>query len=288
MKYSIFLFSIFYFLLSLAAQAASLPTLYFEGPATDVRPGAEFDVTLFLDAPEAVNAYSIRFGYPRDLLELTRVNDSRSIVTIWRDQPNASSGGAMNLTGGSLKPFRGERGEVLTFTFKALRNGSLALRTGDSSLYLANGKGTRVEPVSRGLTLRVRDSAPPFGSIAVTDTKPPIINQLALTADPFHDNRQFVGFVVEDKETGVRATFVRIRRFLLWGEWEEAQNPTAIPRGAWAVELRAVDNAENVSEAVIYNWSSLRSVALLGALAVAALVINTLIKRRRGYNKGNA
>lgn len=287
----VFLSAALYFLPPGTVVFAESPTLYFLGPAASVRPGAEFSVTLFVDAPEPVNAYSIRFGYPTDLLAVKGVNTSRSIITVWRNQPDISRSGAVIVAGGSVKAFRGERGEILTITFRALSPGVAKVVIGESTLYLANGKGTPVGARTQALTLNLKDSAPPFDTVAIVDVTPPTINKLIFTDDPFHKERKFVGFSVEDRETGVRATFVRIRRFLLWGEWEEAQNPTAVPRGAWAVALRAVDNAENVSEAVVYNWSSLRSAGLLVAIAVlvvAVSVINTLITRKKRYNKRNA
>src|SRR3989338_8497122 len=139
---------------------AAAQSIYFDGPA-EVAVGQEFEVQILLDTDQPVNAYAVSATYPRDALSVVGVSQNDSIIDFWQDQPVASGSGAIEIKGGSVSPFKGEKGELLSVRLKALRPGIFEFRFGNSFLYLANGKGTKVSVVAKPLRLRVGEGHPP-------------------------------------------------------------------------------------------------------------------------------
>ncbi len=274
----VFLTLFFYFLFSGIVLAAS-PFLYFSSPTGDIAPGSEFPVRVLIDSDEPLNAYSVSFSYPVDELQVVGFNKSRSIIDVWQGQPTAK-GGRVEFRGGSLSSFRGEGGELLTVSFKALKEGMAELNFTNPAFYLADGKGTKVTPT-------IKEGAAPLTQAPSSgaDKTSPEIRFLSLVQDPFNLKQKLLSFDVRDTNSGVKETATRHRSYFSWSDWEPVQNPGGpVPASAWTVDFRATDNAGNVLERRLYDWPALvRSIAeILFAIivaAVAAIGFTSLFRR---------
>ena len=167
-----FLLSIFCFLFSIFITAvyAASPLLYFSGPSSDIPTGSEFSVVVLLDSPEPLNAYSISTSYPESMLEVTGWRSGSSIIDVWKDQPVAKNG-KIEFSGGSTSPFHGKSGELATINFKAVKEGRAELDFSSVSTYAADGKGTKITPVTKNIGFSVRNGAAPLGSFSGADKK---------------------------------------------------------------------------------------------------------------------
>jgi hypothetical protein len=275
-----------------AAHAEAIGRLYFSAPQV-VPLGAEFPVKVLVDSDQPLNAYTINFTYPSQYLEILNFNNSRSIIDVWQNQPVVSAGGTVSVRGGSLKPFSGGGGEILTVNFKALQSASATLDFEKSSaLYLANGKGTKVTPQTESFSIAVQSStsASVFAQAqqaAQTDNSPPEIKFLSIIPDPFNKNQKLLGFLVSDAGSGIKETSLRARSFLRWGDWMPASNPTALPLSVWSVDFRVVDQSGNITEKTIYDWPAFRRLVLVVLAAAAGIVaiLILLIKKGRKQNE---
>ena len=257
------------------ARAISI-RIYFNAPE-EVAIGQEFPVKLLVDSDQPLNAYAIGFSYPTENLSLVGFDNSKSIIDIWQDQPTAHKSGSVNFSGGSISPWRGVGGNLISVRFRAIKDGTAALRFGNSSFYLANGKGTKVIPQSANLELGVlaAGAAPaPIYEEAAPDSTPPTIKYLSLIPDPFNSRQKLLSFMVSDAESGIKETLIRTRSFLFWNDWVPARNPMAIPLSVCSVGFKTIDNKDNVSEKTLYNSSALLQPA---ALAIATLFIISLL-----------
>lgn len=275
-------------LLWVGLVSAATPSIYLEVPSVNIAPGSEFQVRILIDSKEPLNAYSINFGYSADFLELTGFDNSRSIIDIWQSQPVVSQNGSMKIIGGSLQPFQGQGGEVLAINFRAIAEGQVVFSFWESSVYLANGKGTKVIPQLKNLEMNIQSGGEKIQATIKADSTPPEIKILSLTPDPIRPDRKILGFLVQDVGSGVKETMLRSRRWLWWNEWQTAINPTAFINGVWSIDFRVVDNSGNASEKTLYDWKAFLRYFLpfWVALFVLVLVVTLkLVKKgRKSYN----
>lgn len=271
-KIFLILFSIFYFLASEAIVLAA-PRLYLEETNQAVV-GNTFSVRVLLDADQALNAYSVTLRYSTDFLEPAGFNNGHSIIDVWRGDPVIASG-EIKLSGGSLVPFKGFGGELITLNFKALKEGAAGIALGDSRVYLSDGKGTKVLPESGILQIMISGSlAALMPTNAPIDTTPPQIKISSLTQDPFNQKQKFLTFLVSDSDSGVKKTEVRTISYLWWSAWTPVQNPAALSASVWAAEFRATDNSGNAAESVLYDkFAFVRFLVEISLTTIVAIFI---------------
>ncbi|MDO8516249.1 MAG: cohesin domain-containing protein [bacterium] len=271
------LFSIFYFLFSGTAHAASFQ-FSFDGPK-NVAVGEEFAVAAFLDTDQPVNAYVLNFGYDEKSAQLLGFDTSRSIIDVWQSQPTVLE---PKVIGGSTVPFQGTRGELLTMRFKALREGAFLLRYNNPALYLANGKGTKVIPATQEYGAKIVTVGEPISDkrLAISDHLPEI-TLISFTDDPFDQDHRLLSYSVRDGGAGIISVAYRSRAWFFWGRIQPAINPSTVPANAWSAMLIVTDGNGNMVRKTIYDWPSFAKgpMALLILLGlVTAFIINKVRK----------
>lgn len=286
---SFFKLSLFVLCLTLARNVVASQSIYFSLPSGTIAVGTEFPVKILVDSDQPLNAYAVAFSYSGESLTLLSFDNSRSIIDIWQGQPLASEAGGVTLHGGSLTAWSGNGGNIITVLFRAAKEGPVTMQFGNSSAYLANGKGTKIIPQSADLKFAIAAAGAASSSLPLyeeaSEMTPPLIKYLSLIQDPFNSDQKLLSFMVSDPESGIKGTFVRTRSFLFWGDWKSAQNPTAIPLSVWAIGFRAVDNRSNVAEKTLYNPSAfLRPGALTVVIIfiISLFVIGLIIIKRKG------
>jgi len=267
-----------------ATRAEEKISLHIIGPNKILGIGAEFPLKIVVDAESPINAYQVELKFSAQNLEVIGTNDAGSIIDIARDQPKVYENGSLTFSGASLNPFEGEGGLLLTVNFRVLGVGLSELSFGDSAVYLANGKGTKVRVEGEETMILSEEGVAVTKEAAVVDEAPPNVLNLSLTEDPINPEQKLLGFLVKDDSTGVRQTFVQYRRWLTWSDLEVAQNPMALPKNAWAVKFQAFDNTGNVSEKIIYDWKAFiyyDLLVLLLLLTALGVVMNRILRRKR-------
>jgi len=94
---------------------------------------------------QSINAVSGAVTFSNNLLTLTSISKSGSIVTLWAQDPTYSnSTGTASFQGVILNGYTGGSGTVVTLTFKAKAEGtaSIGISSGSSSVLLNDGQGT--------------------------------------------------------------------------------------------------------------------------------------------------
>ncbi len=274
----LFLASIGLLLADISGVRAASQSLYFSAPSGTIAVGSEFPVKILIDSDQPLNAYVVTFSYDPGVLTIVGFDNGKSIIDVWQGQPAVSENGSVGLRGGSVTPFSGKGGNIITVNFRAVGEGEPMLAFGNSSFYMANGKGTKVVPQTADLKFQILSAGAVTSTLPVyeeaSDIAPPTIKYLSLVQDPFNSGQKLLSFMVSDPDSGIRETLVRTRSLLLWSDWIPAQNPTAIPLSAWSIGFRAIDNRGNISERTLYNFSAFLRPEALG---VAALFIIFLV-----------
>lgn len=221
--------------------------------------GQEVAIGLYVDTDQPLNAYALQAVYDPATLELVRLDNSRSLIEIWQSPPHEDIQGSVVFGGASFHAFRGVRGELLTLVFRPRVTGKVQISSGATSVYLANGKGTRVLPGLTPLVLSV--AATTTGSTSgsrssMVASGAPVIDLVSLFTDPIRPDQKLVTYLVRDISSGVRSVEMRTMSWLTWTSWLPARNPTKAPHGAWLIELRVVNNDGQMVTERLYDRSN--------------------------------
>ncbi|MBP9714933.1 MAG: hypothetical protein KBD52_00355 [Candidatus Pacebacteria bacterium] len=244
LKISFFIVLLF-FLFSKTSFAES--NLYFTGPISPVAPSGEFVVEVKINAINIINAVDLNINYNPQKIEFLSFNSANSIIDFWQSEPYLIKDGEIKLSGGILGGFKGNKGTILKIYFKAVSVGNSDIIFTQKNVYLADGKGTADVSKSSALILPISENVPVVTlekekQELAKDTTPPIIN-LTTVKNP-NENNNLIVFNVIDKESGVKETQIRYKKYFSFSPWVEAENPVVYERGVWQVELRAINNAE--------------------------------------------
>ncbi len=241
----------FFFFGSQAHAADS--KIYFDAPAT-VAKNSDIAVNLFIDTTEPINAFDIEIAFPKDKLKFINSANAGSIIDVWQPKPTLLPNGNIHLAGGILTSYVGTKGLLVKLSFRAMAEGTVKITFTKSNVYIADGKGSvlPLTPISSNIaiTQAVDVPTPAAGGQTVVvnnpiplvedNTKPEILFEETLS--PVDHSRLLV-FRVTDKESGIVKTEMRYKKWFSYGEWQDAENPTVYPDGAWKVELRATNGA---------------------------------------------
>jgi len=252
MKKTLFILFFIFLVIGETASAANSGKIYFSGPATVSLTEPDFMISVFLDTEKPVNAVDLTIFYPQDKLKFLSFNNTRSIVNLWQTWPAISSSGDIILAGGILNPFTGKDGLIIKIAFKALSAGELKLSFKKNSVYIADGKGTKLSlpakpsifeitatPLSAPLLNQEGDGSGNY--ISPTDSSPPEI--LLERTESLIDGSSLIIFNAVDAESGIEKTQVRTKKWWLFSDWRDAINPILYPEGVWNLEFKAENNA---------------------------------------------
>ncbi len=136
------LVSAFFVLTSYVAQAAEVAI----SPASgDYSSGQSFTTTIQVN-PQAknVNAVEAQLSFDNTMLSVTGISKTGSVFSLWTTEPTFSnSAGTISFGGGSPTPFAA-KSNLITVTFKVLKEGSGKVSVASASVLAADGLGTDV------------------------------------------------------------------------------------------------------------------------------------------------
>lgn len=269
------------------AYAETNPQVYFQAAATEVPPNGEFNIRVLVNASQPINALDLSIRYSSETLELVSLNTSKSIIDFWSSgSQRPPSGNVINLQGGSIEPFSGNAGEILTLKFRAKGVGQANITFTKTDLYYADGKGTRAQTESGGaLNISIVEGAKlePLTSEegGGEDKTPPIIETAKVASNPIDKSRLAV-FYTRDNESGIKNIEIRFRQWFFWSDWQIATNPVRLPSTAWAFQVKAVDNAGNTAEKIVYVPQAIPNIILpFVLLLIGAIAFNIWRRRKR-------
>lgn len=108
--------------------------------------GDTINVRIILASPvQSANAVSGSLSFSNDLLTLTSISKSNSLVSLWAVEPSYSNAsGTVDMEGVILNGYTGSNGSILTMTFKAKATGSANIKFTTFSILANDGQGTNI------------------------------------------------------------------------------------------------------------------------------------------------
>jgi hypothetical protein len=134
----------FGFFLAPKVEAASLVI----SPATiSVEEGQSVTLIVSVASPDqAMNAVSGTISFSKNILEVTSLSKTSSIVSLWVTEPSFSnSGGTASFEGVVLNPgFQGSSGRIFSLSFRAKAAGTATISFSSGSVLANDGQGTNI------------------------------------------------------------------------------------------------------------------------------------------------
>jgi hypothetical protein len=108
--------------------------------------GDTINVRVILSSPvQSANAVSGSLSFSNNLLSLTSISKSNSLVSLWAVEPSYSnSNGTVDMEGVILNGYTGSNGSILTISFKAKAIGSANIKFTNFSILANDGQGTNI------------------------------------------------------------------------------------------------------------------------------------------------
>ncbi|MGB9847628.1 MAG: four helix bundle protein [Minisyncoccia bacterium] len=289
------IFLLIFLSLLFAYPSFAKTNFYFEGSQPD-KNSLEFIVWVKVDSDKPVNAYDILLKFPENLIRFKRYDTNISIVDVWK-KIDLVSQNEIALQGGSIKPFKGESGQIIALIFEATKPGSDNFVFEKAFAYLADGKGSLADDVYiQNVPLSISQVAieekHEVGLLVVSSTTPlikndtiaPEIVNFKITENPFDSKQTLLIFETKDN-SGMVKNFVRVKKWLTWSPFYEVQNPYGFSKNIWALQFLAVDNSNNLTQKTVYFWQILAGklifcLLLMVAVGIIIKILYNKLKRK--------
>ncbi len=147
LKSNIFLLLVSAFFFYNFANIASAATLIFSPQTGTYAKGSSIVVNVLVSSSDkTMNAASGVVSFPTNLLSVSSISKTGSIVNFWAQEPSFSNSlGTVNFEGVVLPPwYTGGSGKILTITFKAKEAGTANISFTSGSVLAADGIGTNI------------------------------------------------------------------------------------------------------------------------------------------------
>jgi len=130
-------------LFSIGTNKAVAATINFSPSGGTYHVGDSIKIKVIIASDKSVNATSANVSFPTNILSLTSLSKSSSIVSLWAQEPvYSNSNGSANFEGVILNGYTGNNGNIITLVFKAKAIGAANLKFNNASILANDGNGT--------------------------------------------------------------------------------------------------------------------------------------------------
>jgi hypothetical protein len=226
----IFLFSIFFFLLSSSAVFAAEYSII--SASDKVAVGKDIKTDIVINAgTDLLNAYSVKIDYPADLLSVKEVRDANSIITFWVERPTVSPDkGQIFFSGITPGGYNNVFGQLLSVVFEAKKEGEGRVYFEEAEALLNDGLGTKVDIQKNEFKFSVLggDAESPIVQEILDLDLPDRFTPVIAKDKNIFNGQWFLVFATQDRGSGIDHYEVREDNGSIspWtGDWATAQSP---------------------------------------------------------------
>ena len=224
----------------------------FDTQDKNVSVGQQLKIDLNINTDkESINAVGGNIVFSTDLLELSEVRSGNSIVNFWVDEPGYTNNGVL-FSGITPGGYILDKGLILSLIFKAKKEGTATVKIEDGSALKNDGKGTKSKLTTSNLQINISGTSQNQTSknFEIVDKTPPDVFQPEVSQDPnLLNNKWFVVFVAEDKDSGVARYEVRESKYIIFNssKWVPAESPYTLKDQELRsnIFIKAIDKAGN-------------------------------------------
>ena len=147
-----------------------------------------------------------KITFPRDLLEVKKVNDGNSIINFWIEKPKSAPEGQIAFSGIVPGGYNDGQGLILSITFLAKKEGNGVIKFGEVKALRNDGQGTEVPLTISNFNFTVRETAKSTGQMPTAKEDRDLPEEFApqIAADPaIFEGKWFLVFAAQDKGSGI-------------------------------------------------------------------------------------
>lgn len=207
--FQVFVFGLFF----LGVNIASAAEVYLSTHGQDIYIDDVFIVDARISSPDTlINVADGSIVYDQEKLEVRELSTGGSAFSLWASGPSFSNlDGKVRFVGGTPKGFQGD-GLIVRTIFTAKKAGKTNISIEDGfSLFLSDGKGTKIVPRERffeAITIieRPKELSPrdEWKDFVGRDVHSPEFAEAVISKDPrIFDGKYFLSFFATDEGTGV-------------------------------------------------------------------------------------
>ena len=188
-KISLLIFGVFA-LFFLGAVSASAANLYIQPSTIQATVGVPVSVRVMVSSPAAaVNSYEGTVQFPGDVVSVSNVSKSGSIVGFWVADPSSSiSGSSVSFAGVTVDPgYTGSAGTLFSVTIVPTKSGTGTVSLSSASVLANDGLGTNVLQATSPAQIVVSDPVviPPTPPVVIPPViAPPVAPVTSVVAPP--------------------------------------------------------------------------------------------------------
>lgn len=259
----------------------------------EVGVGQELEINVSFSAEgEPINAISGEVVFPQEILELEKIKDGNSIVSLWVEKPR-QKGNAIVFAGIIPGGFNKENGLLFSLVFKTKKEGNGVIELRNMESFYNDGKGTPAPLKLFQLAFAVKKEGVVAQPPLKEDREPPesFVPEIGRD-DSLFDGKWFLVFATQDKGSGisgyeVKETRWRIFRFL--SRWVPAESPYVLRDQNLQsyIYIRAVDksgNARIVTLSPRYSLPWYESPFLWGIIILIAVSTGFVLWKKKKQN----
>lgn len=244
-----------------------------------------------------INTIKGKITYPKNILDLQEIRDGGSIINLWVERPQISSGQDVSFAGVSTGGFKDDNGFIFSLIFKVRENksgydqkGLISFR--NAEILLNDGLGTKIDVSDAGYSFFQKTEA--FTGISgsneafIEDRDSPSVFSPYVTRDQnIFDNRWVLIFSAQDKSSGVdhyevhetkeRYPLEELNKKQL--TWLTVESPYLLQDQNLEsyVYVKAVDRAGNERLAVVFPGKSQKSGSFYSGVFFSILIIIVIV-----------
>lgn len=278
MKKLKYILIIIFFLSASAASAAGFNILTEQ---ENIHAKDEFILHIFLDTEgQKINALEAEIFFEKEKLELLKIIDAGSIISLWVEKPqllDCDANCAIRFAGIVPGGYLGSQGEVLSLIFLAKSNGEAPISVKDAQLFLNDGLGTALKLIDKEYNLSIGEKGEIAKKIVIQDNLPPEEFKIYLEKNKnVFDGKQFIIFSTKDKGSGVSGyeTQESVFGFVSNNKWQNVESPYLLPRKILPryIFVKAIDNGGNEKISILKPRFSIYHIILFCVIMILVII----------------
>lgn len=296
MKFSnkIIIFFCITILLALDAQPILAARFKFSSNNLKTSVGQQIKVDFYLATEEDdINAIEAEVVFDPDYLDLKKIQDANSVVSLWVERPSLLSPGLISFSGITPGGIIAENALIFSLVFEGKNSGETNIQF-DNARALINDGEASFAPLSLAVlnvVINELEGAEKEVDIMVADNTSPESFNIEIAEDKnIFDNQKFIVFATQDKGSGMAGYQVKEVKYKFWSflyAWREVESPYLLQDQSLSsyIYVKAIDLNDNEKISVIApkNTQSLKLLYLVYVIIIliGLVFIVWIILRRK-------
>ncbi len=256
--------------------------------------GKQIKVDFYLETEDdSINAIEAEIMFDSNYLDLKKIQDANSVVSLWIEKPQLSSPGLISFSGITPGGIIADNALVFSLVFEGKNSGETNIQCNNARALINDGEASLAPLSLAGLNIVINDQEGKEREVDIMladKTSPESFNIEIAEDKNIFDNQKFIVFATQDKGSGMASYQVKEVKYKFWSflySWQEADSPYLLQDQSLSsyIYVKAIDLNANKTISLIapQNPQPLRILYLVYAIIILIVLVPILwiILRRK-------